>query len=74
MTEAEIITKLSNHQDDYEFVYRGKRGAICIFNDEIIAGYAGAELSFQTLDDLMNAPFLDGKSLAEVAEELELYG
>ena len=74
MTAQEIFAKLSNHQDDYEFTYKGKTGAVCIFDTEIIAGYAGSELTFRSLVEMMNAPFLDGKSLNEVAEKIDLYG
>ena len=74
MTLKEIVAKLSNHQDDYEFVYRGKQGAICIFDTKIIAGFDGLEIMVSSLNELMTAPFISGKTLAECADEIELYG
>ena len=74
MTLKEIVAKLSNHQDDYEFVYRGKQGAICIFDTKIIAGFDGLEIMVSSLNELMTVPFISGKTLAECADEIELYG
>ena len=79
MNVAELRSELSQGRTDYEFIYRGSRGSICPFNSSdgrfsANVSYNGVFNTYFTLNDLMNAPFLDGKSLAEVAEELELYG
>ena len=74
MTAKEILSKLSDHQDDYEFFYQGKSGAICIFDKKIIAGYDGSETTFSSLSELMAEPFIDGKTLTECADEIEIYG
>lgn len=70
MTYQEFLGILSDHYDDYEFEYRGKRGAICMFENEIIAGYGGSEMSFNNLEEVLKTPFIDGKLLKDVAEEL----
>lgn len=74
MTAEEILNKLADHQDDYEFVYQGKNGAVCIFDKKIIAGYDGSEKIFSSISELMMTPFIDGKTLAECATEIEFYG
>lgn len=74
MTAEGILNKLSDHQDDYEFIYRDKSGAICIFDKKIIAGYDGSEKIFSSLSELMSTPFIEGKTLAECASEIEIYG
>ncbi len=70
MTYREFLDILSDHYDDYEFEYRGKRGAICMFENEIIAGYDGSEMRFNNLEEVLKTPFVDGKLLKDVAEEL----
>ena len=79
MTASELRDELSQGRTDYEFVFRGKRGSICPFNYpngqfSADVGYDSVFNTYHTLNELMNAPFLDGKSLTEVAEEIELYG
>lgn len=57
-----------------DYFNNGKSGSICLcYAPKVCVVYDGDEIE-TTLDELMIAPFLDGKSLAEVAEEIELYG
>ena len=78
MTSKELEKELSLGYTDYDFLYKGQRGAICPFNKEsgfyaeIV--YDGQTFEFDSLEDLMHTPFLNGKTLAEAAEELEFYG
>lgn len=72
MKYQELLAILTDHYDDYEFEYMGKRGAICMFADEIIAGYDGSELHFENLDAVLAARFINGKTLEEVAHDLIL--
>lgn len=74
MTAIQLRDYFNNGELDYEFGYNGKFGSICLcYAPKVYVIYDGNE--FETnLNELMNAPFLDGKSLAEVAEEVELYG
>ena len=74
MTAAELWDYFNNGELDYEFGYGSKSGTICFcYLPKVYVIYDGNE--FETdLNSLMNAPFLDGKSLTEVAEEIELYG
>jgi len=70
MTYQEFLDILLDHYDDYEFEYRGKRGAICMFENEIIAGYGGSEIRFNNLGEVLKTPFVDGKLLKDVVKEL----
>ena len=74
MTAKQIFEVFSDHQDDYEFDYKGKGGSVCIFDDKIYVGWNGNSIEVSDLDDIMTTPFLDGKSFNEVAEDIILYG
>ena len=78
MTAKELEKELSLGYTDYGFLYKGKRGAVCPFNKEdgFYAGvvYDGQTFEFHSLEDLMQTPFIGGKTLSQVAEEAEFYG
>lgn len=78
MTAEELKNELSLGYTDYGFIYNNKRGAICPFNraNGFWAGvvYDEQTFEFRSIDELMNSPFLNGKSLSEVAAEIEFYG
>ncbi len=59
---------------DIEFGYNGKDGAICPFNAKKISlGYGDYEIDVDSFERAMSEPFIDGKSLNEIAELLEIY-
>lgn len=75
MTVAELKEYLAAGYTDYEFEYKGKHGSICPFNDGtggflawVVYGKFTGEYS--DIDELMNSPFLNGRTLTEVAAEL----
>ena len=77
MTIQEIKAELRAGYTDLDFFYKGQRCSICPFNDSDGKFYAyvscgGKTAEFHDLEELMNAPFFDGKSLAEIAEEIIL--
>ena len=78
MTATELEKELSLGYTDYGFLYKGKRGAICPFNQAdgfyVAVVYDGKTFEFHSLEELMQNPFVEGKSLMEVAEEVEFYG
>ena len=79
MMATELKRELATAFTDYEFSFNGKHGSICPFNTSEGKFFAGITYDdFQTecddINELMNLKFLDGKSLNEVAEEIELYG
>ena len=57
--------------DDIEFQCQGKWGAICPFNRQYISlCYEGQEVTVTSVDAAMKEPFIAGKSLEEISEEL----
>ena len=74
MTAQELSEYLQNGELDFEFGYCGKSGTICfchlpkvyIFYDEIETE--------TTLEELMNTPVFNGKTLKEICNEMEFYG
>lgn len=53
------------------FQYRGKEGQIDPYGPtEFLLWFEGEERTVHSLDEVMNTPFWDGKSLAEIAEEV----
>ena len=78
MTAKELKRELTLGFTDYEFFFKGKHGSICPFNEngKFYAGitYAGQNFEVYSIEELMNAPFLNGKTLTECADEIEIYG
>ena len=75
MTAKQLFDVFSDHQDDYEFSYKGKNGSVCIFSwNDISVAYDGESTDLKNLDEVMKAPFLAGKSFNDVAEDVILYG
>ena len=74
MTAKELWQYLNNGELDFEFEFKGKSGTICLCHlPAVYVIYDGFELT-TSLKALMNEPFLDGKSLSQVALEIEFYG
>lgn len=73
-TLAELREYALSCADDIEFTWQGVHGLIIPFNpgNYILSFHdpddAGAE--FHDVDELLNAPYLDGHSIAEVCHEL----
>lgn len=58
---------------DIEFEFCGKQGVICPFNrQDISLCYDGKEVTVHSVDAAMNEPFILGKSLMGVCEELDI--
>ena len=74
MTPSELQEYLSTGELDFEFDYKEKSGVICFCNlPKVYVLYDGIE-TVTTLDKLMSAPLIDGKTLTECADEIEFYG
>ena len=59
--------------DDITFEYEGKRGAICPFSlTDISVGYDGEEFDYTSIDEAMNTKFINGFSLNEIADKLDI--
>lgn len=62
----------------FGFEYNGKDGNVdpyCIRKtqkNEFLLYFNGEEQTVYNIDDVMNTPFIDGKTLTEVADEIEI--
>lgn len=57
---------------DIEFEYKGVSGAICPFSrDDIAVKYGDSERTFDSVDALMNEPFIDGKPMKDICEKFK---
>lgn len=57
---------------DIEFEYKGVSGAICPFSrDDIAVKYGDSERTFDSVDALMNEPFVDGKPMKDICEKFK---
>lgn len=63
--------------DDIEFTWKGRHGLIIPFSRQkyILSFHDpdGSGTEFSDVDEMLNAPCLDGHSLAEVCGELEFW-
>lgn len=71
MKAIELKAMITGLTQDIDFEYQGKSGSICPFShSDISLSYDGQEITVDCVDSAMSAPFINGKSLAEVCEEL----
>ena len=72
MNTQELRELISTGLYDIEFDYSGKQCSVCAFSKEKISlAHDGDVLNVDTVDKAMDAPFFDGRSLAEIASEVE---
>lgn len=74
--------KIKNRIDEmctlFGFEYNGKEGNVdpCYSfstkQNNFLLFFDGTEQTVHTIDDVMNTPFIDGKTLAEVADKIEI--
>ncbi len=73
MNASELKSWIDSLTQDIDFEYRGKLGSICPFNrNNISLCYNDHEITVTSVDAAMTEPFIDGKSLEDVCEELDL--
>lgn len=72
----QIKNRLQECATLFEFDYHGKTGNIAPFcingAYEYLLFFDGEEKMVYDIDDVMNTPFFDGKSLAEISDEIEI--
>lgn len=57
---------------DIEFLYMGVWGSICPFSrQDISVSYGDDERTFTSIDAVMNEPFITGKPLKDICEDME---
>lgn len=72
------ITDIKKHIEellsDIEFSYSGSDGSICPINaHEIYLCFDGDSYTAASVDDAMNKKFIDGKSLLQIGDKLDIY-
>lgn len=57
---------------DIEFIYNGKDGSICPFSaKDISITFDGVTTDFTDIDEALNAPIIDGKTLIQMSNGME---
>ena len=71
MKAQELRAWIDSLTQDIDFEFRGIIGSICPFNrTNISLIYDGKEITVHSVDAAMSEPFIGGRSLEEVCEEL----
>ena len=78
MTADKIKTRIGEMCTLFAFEYDGKDGNVdpCYSpvtkQDNFLLYYDGNEQTVHNIDDVMNTPFIDGKTLTEIADKIEI--
>jgi hypothetical protein len=73
MTAEKLKKWILEFISDIDFEYKGVHGVICPFNEHsFCAGLDGVDKNYDNIDDLMNDKIYFGKSLNEIAGELDI--
>ena len=74
MTKKELFDLVDSLSGDVDFSYQDIHGSICPFSrNDISIAYGDAEKTHKSIDDALNDKFFAGKSLYEIAEEIEMW-
>ena len=72
MNKYELRDWIDSLTQDIDFEYHGVLGSICPFShSDISLCHGDKEQTFDSVDAVMNTPFFDGKSLAEVCYKIK---
>lgn len=67
MKPEQLRNDIDSLMEDIEFQYKGVWGSICPFSRENISvSYGDQERTFDSVDAVMNEPFIDGKPMKEI--------
>lgn len=73
MDATQLRRLIDDLSQDIDFTYKGVDGSICPFSrDNISLCYDGQEVTVNSVDKAMSTPFIHGKSLNEVCDELTI--
>ena len=73
MTAPELRAWIDSLTQDIDFAYRGKFGSIGPFHREDSAlCYDGYAVDAHSVDEAMTLPFICGRSLSELCEQLDI--
>lgn len=73
MKASDLKALIDSLTQDIDFEYLGKQGSICPFSrTDISLVYDGEEMTVDSVDAAMVTPFIGGRNLSEICEELTL--
>ena len=73
MNAIDMKKLIDSLSQDIDFEYRGIQGTICPFSrNDISLCYSEEEITVDSVEAAMTTPFVDGKSLAEICDEIIL--
>ena len=73
MKYEDLCALIESVSQDIDFEYFGLFGSICPFKkDDISLCYDGHEITVTSVYDAMHTPFIGGKALYEVCEDLKV--
>lgn len=72
-----IAEQIKNRIDEccslFAFRYHEKEGHVDPYSsEEFLLWYQGAEMTVNSIDEVMNTPFFDGRTLADISEEITI--
>jgi hypothetical protein len=74
MNDKELRELIESLTCDIEFEFKNVHGSVCPINhNDIGLAYGGKTLDCKSIDEAMDSKLFDGKSLNEIATELEMY-
>lgn len=71
LSKEELRDWIARGWDDIEFLYKGKHGVICSYSDMVALCFNGEGVEVASADAAMKEPFIEGKTLEEVCQDLE---
>ena len=73
MKAKDLRAWIDSLTQDIDFSYHGVTGSICPFSRQDIAlCYGDVTADATSVDEAMSIPFIDGHSLNEIAEQLDI--
>ncbi len=72
-TATEIHNRLLEFATAFTFDYKNKHGGVDPFNDtEFDMWYGDTLITVCSIDEVMNTPIFDGKSLTDIVDEIDI--
>lgn len=73
MKASDLRKWIDSLTQDIDFSYNGKNGSICpISRTNISLCYNGDTVDVQSVEAAMSTPFIDGKSLNDLCDKLDI--
>ncbi len=73
MNKKELFDLIDSLSCDIDFKYKSKAGCICPFaRNDISLCYDGNEITVKSVQEAMDAHFVDGYSLSEICDDLNI--